>query len=107
MYVFDFAEQERCHCFTEYTWAGGCLLFLAVAMSICVTVFICKARGNVYIVFDQDYCRWTLVAVLSHRYVFNIIYRDTVVLTQTLMIIRIQRRLPSSDTIRVLKLFTW
>jgi len=53
-YMFDFAETEQCHCFTAYTWAGVCLLVLAVAMNICVTVFICKARGNVYIVFDQD-----------------------------------------------------
>jgi len=52
--MFDFAETEQCHNFTAFTLAGVCLLVLAVAMSICVTVFICKARGNVYIVFDQD-----------------------------------------------------
>jgi len=53
-YMFDFAETEQCHCFTAYRQAGVFLLVLAVAMSICVTVFICKARGNTYIVFDQD-----------------------------------------------------
>ena len=54
MYVFDFADTERCRCFTVYIGAGVCLLVLAVAMNICFTVFIFFAKCNVYIVFDQD-----------------------------------------------------
>ena len=52
--LFDFAESEQCYCFTAYRQAGVCLLVLAVAMSICVTVFIFLTKGNVNIVFDQD-----------------------------------------------------